>query len=81
MTQKPLVTIKQWLLLVYNPVNFLIYFLALPLSYFSNIVGLSGLEPETTGPESVVLPLHHSPILLGVLSGSNRRKQEPQSCA
>ena len=28
------------------------------------LVGLSGLEPEMTGPESVVLPLHHSPILI-----------------
>ena len=25
-------------------------------------VGLPGLEPGKTGPESVVLPLHHSPI-------------------
>ena len=24
-------------------------------------VGLPGLEPGKTGPESVVLPLHHSP--------------------
>lgn len=24
-------------------------------------VGLPGLEPGTTGPESAVLPLHHSP--------------------
>ncbi len=28
------------------------------------LVGLPGLEPEMTGPESVVLPLHHSPILI-----------------
>ena len=27
-------------------------------------VGLLGLEPRKTGPESVVLPLHHSPIRL-----------------
>ena len=27
-------------------------------------VGLLGLEPRKTGPESVVLPLHHSPITL-----------------
>ena len=26
-------------------------------------VGLLGLEPRKTGPESVVLPLHHSPNL------------------
>ena len=28
-------------------------------------VGILGLEPRMTGPESVVLPLHHIPILLG----------------
>ena len=26
------------------------------------MVGLPGFEPGMTGPESVVLPLHHSPI-------------------
>ncbi len=26
-------------------------------------VGLPGFEPGMTGPESVVLPLHHSPII------------------
>ena len=26
-------------------------------------VGLPGFEPRMTGPESVVLPLHHSPML------------------
>ena len=26
------------------------------------MVGLPGYEPGMTGPESVVLPLHHSPI-------------------
>ena len=26
------------------------------------LVGLPGFEPRMTGPESVVLPLHHSPI-------------------
>lgn len=26
-------------------------------------VGILGLEPRMTGPESVVLPLHHIPIL------------------
>ena len=30
--------------------------------YRSSFVGLPGLEPGKTGPESVVLPLHHSPI-------------------
>ena len=25
-------------------------------------VGLLGFEPRKTGPESVVLPLHHNPI-------------------
>ena len=29
------------------------------VSFF--VVGLPGLEPGKTGPESVVLPLHHSP--------------------
>ena len=28
----------------------------------SFFVGIPGLEPGKTGPESVVLPLHHSPI-------------------
>ena len=28
------------------------------------LVGLPGFEPRMTGPESVVLPLHHSPIAL-----------------
>ena len=27
-------------------------------------VGILGLEPRMTGPESVVLPLHHIPMLL-----------------
>ena len=27
------------------------------------LVGLPGFEPRMTGPESVVLPLHHSPML------------------
>ena len=30
-------------------------------------VGILGLEPRMTGPESVVLPLHHIPILLSQL--------------
>ena len=30
-------------------------------------VGLLGFEPRKTGPESVVLPLHHSPITLCLL--------------
>ena len=38
-----------------------------PLTQPSIIVGLSGLEPEMTGPESVVLPLHHNPIKNWVL--------------
>ena len=29
--------------------------------FFFFFVGLLGLEPRKTGPESVVLPLHHSP--------------------
>ena len=28
------------------------------------LVGILGLEPRMTGPESVVLPLHHIPMLL-----------------
>ena len=28
------------------------------------LVGLPGFEPRMTGPESVVLPLHHSPMFL-----------------
>ena len=27
-------------------------------------VGLPGFEPRMTGPESVVLPLHHSPLFV-----------------
>ena len=30
--------------------------------YSLRLVGLPGFEPRMTGPESVVLPLHHSPI-------------------
>ena len=29
----------------------------------SSLVGLPGLEPGKAGPESAVLPLHHSPII------------------
>ena len=28
----------------------------------TNYVGIPGLEPGMTGPESVVLPLHHIPM-------------------
>ena len=28
------------------------------------LVGILGLEPRMTGPESVVLPLHHIPMLV-----------------
>ena len=31
-------------------------------------VGLPGFEPGMTGPESVVLPLHHSPMPLSILT-------------
>ena len=31
-------------------------------------VGLPGFEPGMTGPESVVLPLHHSPMPLSFLT-------------
>ena len=38
-------------------------------SHFENVffVGILGLEPRMTGPESVVLPLHHIPITLTVI--------------
>ena len=29
----------------------------------SRVVGIPGFEPGMTGPESVVLPLHHIPML------------------
>ena len=29
-----------------------------------NFVGVLGFEPRMTGPESVVLPLHHTPIMV-----------------
>ena len=32
--------------------------------YLLSLVGILGLEPRMTGPESVVLPLHHIPICL-----------------
>ena len=32
------------------------------LTHLLFFVGLPGFEPGMTGPESVVLPLHHSPI-------------------
>ena len=38
--------------------------LTLRMSFF---VGILGLEPRMTGPESVVLPLHHIPITLTVI--------------
>ena len=28
------------------------------------LVGLPGFEPRMTGPESVVLPLHHTPVFV-----------------
>ena len=34
---------------------------------FRPSVGLPGFEPGMTGPESVVLPLHHSPIWIVVI--------------
>ena len=37
-------------------------------------VGLLGFEPRKTGPESVVLPLHHSPN--EKISDSNQEKQD-----
>ena len=36
-----------------------------PLSLISGLfVGIPGFEPGKTGPESVVLPLHHIPLFL-----------------
>ena len=32
----------------------------------SPLVGIPGLEPGKAGPESAVLPLHHTPIFLPV---------------
>lgn len=32
---------------------------------FAFLVGLPGFEPGKSGPESEVLPLHHSPIISG----------------
>lgn len=32
------------------------------------LVGIPGLEPGMTGPESVVLPLHHIPLTLQLIS-------------
>ena len=29
---------------------------------FDDLVGIPGLEPGKTGPESVVLPLHHGTV-------------------
>ena len=31
------------------------------------LVGILGLEPRMTGPESVVLPLHHIPISFAII--------------
>ena len=33
--------------------------------FITRFVGLPGLEPGKAGPESAVLPLHHSPIVFG----------------
>ena len=32
----------------------------------AQIVGVLGLEPRMTGPESVVLPLHHTPMSIAI---------------
>lgn len=34
------------------------------ITFAAFLVGLPGFEPGMTGPESVVLPLHHSPIVI-----------------
>ena len=36
-----------------------------PMKIGFSFVGLPGLEPGKAGPESAVLPLHHSPIISG----------------
>ena len=41
--------------------NLLCYHYTIAQNVISNFVGLPGFEPRKTGPESVVLPLHHSP--------------------
>lgn len=33
------------------------------ITFAAFLVGLPGFEPGMTGPESVVLPLHHSPMI------------------
>lgn len=35
----------------------------LPTQFSTKLVGLGGFEPPMTEPKSVVLPLHHSPII------------------
>ena len=47
------------------------------------VVGILGLEPRMTGPESVVLPLHHIPMkslkkIVGIL-GLEPRMTGPES--
>ena len=39
-------------------------FLDTPSPALFILVGLPGFEPGMTGPESVVLPLHHTPIAI-----------------
>ena len=47
------------------------------------VVGILGLEPRMTGPESVVLPLHHIPIIrhpfVLFASAKVRKKSELQT--
>jgi hypothetical protein len=40
-----------------------------PLDYWAKLAGEEGFEPSLTEPESVVLPLHHSPKLRGRTAG------------
>ena len=41
------------------------------LSYLAvSSVGVLGLEPRMTGPESVVLPLHHTPMVISRNAGA-----------
>ena len=41
------------------------------MSGFFFCVGLPGLEPGKAGPESAVLPLHHSPIIFCECKGND----------
>ena len=55
-----------WLFAALMPVMGVFYRKRKAEAYASaSFVGLPGLEPGKAGPESAVLPLHHSPIVFG----------------